>query len=211
MGWVEPIRLNVNKIGMFDFPCGIQTKDCLGNVDPGTPLMEELYGKLGSPGREQGLPVIKETSPEPEDPKMKPYIDAILDINHPISIFHTGRLSGSMVIELADNTHFSKVKVHAVPYKHGDAVRIFEEEKTLEPKPQTANEWYWLSENELVYTLSTTFRPTARETKLEVGEVYRLLIEWEFSHLVAGRGRHNEPFSGFDDSISFKVGQMTIV
>lgn len=56
-----------------------------------------------------------ELGPETEDPQVAPWIDMLIDEDKDAVIFHTGRLSGDMVVELADNTHSSVVTTHAVP------------------------------------------------------------------------------------------------
>jgi hypothetical protein len=125
-------------------------------------------------------------------------------------IFHTGRLSGDMALELADATHSSIVTVHAVPYKAGNAVPLYSKEQPLQPQvPNAPNVWFWAGETELIYTLKVEFVP--KEKRLTLGEVYKLLVEWEFYHTIPANGKkHLEPFAGFDDSITFKViGEMT--
>jgi hypothetical protein len=206
------------KLGSFDFPTKVAAKACKPNVDPGGihPHLEHWYGKMGSPPAEQGWPCIMERTPEAEDPEVAPWIDAVLDANKPALLYHTGRLSGDMIPELADEAHTSRVVVHAVPYKNGEAVFLGKREQTLEPQPQSENAWFWRDPNkpkELMYTLKLDV-PAASDAdnKLRTGEVYKLLVEWEFFHKTPGTDKlHSEPFSGFDDNITFKVGPETIV
>ncbi len=91
-------------------------------------------------------------------------------------------------------------------------------EQTLEPQKPADNVWFWKDDEcrQLIYTLKVDV-PSAKDGGLlKAGEVYKLLIEWEFYHDVptptgGGPRRHCEPFSGFDDNITFKVGQETIL
>jgi hypothetical protein len=205
--------MGIMKYGSFDFPLGIQADKCKGNVDPGPhlPEIEEWYGSprprmgLGNPRRHQGWPCIMEWTQEVEDPQVDPWIDMLLDEDKEAVIFHTGRLSGDMVLELADATHSSLVTAHAVPYKAGNVIPLHTKETTLEPQqPHDPNVWFWYSETELVYTLMVKFDPP--RVKLTPGEVYKLLVEWEFYHTIPATGKkHLEPFAGFDDSITFKM------
>jgi hypothetical protein len=203
----------ITKIGSFDFPVGekMVAKLCKGNVDPkgGHPHVEQWYGKMGSPPLEQGWPCIMELRPEVEDPKIAPWIDMILDMDRKAVLFNTGRLSGDMVLELADDTHESVVTAHAVPYKTGGAARpLYSKTQPLLPEAEASDVWFWRDTNQLLYTLRCEFKPG--EKGLTEGEVYKLLVEWEFYHNVPGTGRrHLEPFAGFDDSITFKVGPKT--
>jgi hypothetical protein len=205
--------MGITKFGSFDFPLGLQADTCKGNVDPGPhlPLIEEWYGKMGTPPRQQGWPCIMEHQPGVEDPGVAPWIDLLIHDKKRALIFNTGRLSGDMALELADDTHNSVVTVHAVPYKTGNAVPLYNKSVTLQPQPTKAPDvWFWHSETELIYTLMVDFVPEAK--KLAVGEVYKLLVEWEFYHTIPANGKkHLEPFAGFDDSITFKIiGDVTL-
>lgn len=207
----------ITKWGGFDFPILIHANGCLPNIDPGGshPHVETWYGKLGNPKRQQGWPVIVETIPEIEDPQVSPWIDLIVDIDHPVTLFTTGRISGNMAIELADNTHFSRIIVTAVPYKtrpSGLIPHLLDVTQPLVPGPNAPNNWFWFTAppagNELLQTRKIQIdNPPIH---FQAGEVYKLLVEWEFYHTVNGV-KHHEPFCGFDDSITFKVNQPTIV
>jgi hypothetical protein len=209
-------EMGINKFINFDFPVGIFADSCKGNVDPGPnlPEIENMYGQLGNPKCPQGWPCIMEWTPEVEDPGFEPWIDMLIDEDREAVIYHTGRLSGDMVVELADKTHTSVVTAHAVPYKAGNAIRLDTSgDVPLEPDlTKKANVWFWRSDKELVYTLKVgPFKP--KDKGLVTGEVYKLLIEWEFYHTVPGTNppkRHLEPFAGFDDNITFKVLAQTI-
>lgn len=214
--------MGITKFGSFDFPLGIQADTCKGNVDPGPhlPVIEEWYGKMGNPRRQQGWPCIMENRPEVEDPAVAPWIDMLIDVDNEAVIFHTGRLSGDMVLELADNTHTSIVTAYAVPYKTGNSLPLYRLEQPLEPKPtKEPNVWFWHSSRELIYTLRVLLpKPLTADVEatqgvglvkrhgFAQGEVYKLLVEWEFYHTIPATGqRHLEPFAGFDDSVTFKV------
>lgn len=204
--------MGITKFGSFDFPVGIQADACKGNVDPGPnlPEIENWYGQLGNPRRNQGWPCIMEWRPEVEDPRVAPWIDQLVDEDKQAVLYHTGRLSGDMVYELADKTHFSVVTAYAVPYKSGNAIKLHASgDVPLEPAPSKGpNAWFWHSPQELLYTLMVKFLP--KDGGLVTGEVYKLLVEWEFYHTIPATGRrHLEPFAGFDDSVTFKVMAQT--
>lgn len=212
MTGLNPVgMMGITKLGSFDFPVKVHANGCLPNVDPQGihPHIETWYGQFGDPKRQQGWPVIIEDTPEVEDPNVAPWIDMIIDIDQPATIYHTGRLSGSMAVEVADNTHYSRIIAHAVPYKGGSAVQLLDVTQQMSATTNQANHWFWYTngaKHELVQTRQISFDPAQM---LKAGEVYKLLIEWEFYHEVNGT-RHHEPFCGFDDSITFKVNEATV-
>ena len=214
---INPTRMiPITKWGGFDFPTVIRANGCLSNVEPGMPHVELWYGRLGNPRRQQGIPCIIETTPELEDPQVAPWIDMIVDIDKPITIFTTGRISGNMAGELADNNHFSRIMVTAVPLKNrpnGPIAPLLDSGfQPLTPGTNAANHWFWFSAppagSELLQTRKVQIdNPTS---VFQAGELYKLVVEWDFYHTINGV-KHHEPFCGFDDTITFKVIQPTIV
>jgi hypothetical protein len=215
--FVNPLpRLYAFHLLQFDFPadkryCAPAT---LPNVNVEAPLIEAVYGRLGTPRQEQGHPLLREVPyPEAEDPGYPNYHDQIIDIDRNARIYNTGRLSGSFVKYLAHDTYKSIVRIDAHPLTHnGDVVSIARIEATLKPAPPAANVWFWKDpkqRNELLFTARADFDPNSvGRTRLEPENVYKLIIRWEFWD-TSVKPAERMPMSGFNEFISFQVSQKT--
>lgn len=228
MMWVNPIPgFTSQRLGAFDYPVIAPTDPAdpgwpewyVPNMDPGTPLTEELYGTLGTPREQQGLPRLREIPSGGEDPDY-PGFDAIIHLNEMATIDHIGRLSGSMVHDLADLEHTVKVTFHAVPVLGGAAIQLCDTiEFDLEPdvvdvtRPPAPGGFGWAfwratdNYNELMLLAMVNFTPNLLGM-VEDG-TYRLVVDWNFYHKVEPDQLECEPFHGFCDSISFHLTAAT--
>lgn len=212
--FVNPLpKLSADHLLQFDFPCDAKdpycSKDAYPNIDLTAPGIEQLYGLLGTPKKEQGHPFICEETPvEQEDPSAQ---DQVIDIDRKAIISHTGRLSGSMVRFLACDHIQSIVKVVAQPLtSNGPVVEIQKLVSTLAPKPEANNVWFWKNpktREELLYSAYVEFDPKAKG--LEAENVYKLVLRWEFYDLGASC-KERLPISGFDETVAFEVISQTV-
>ncbi|RMF60747.1 MAG: hypothetical protein D6743_14520 [Calditrichaeota bacterium] len=210
--WVNPLpRLYAHKLLFFDFPADYRARRCFPNVNVEPPEIEELYGRLGSPPKQQGHPCIMETFPEAEDPSRyyPPYQDQIIDIDRSATINHTGRLSGSFIKFLANDKFRSIVRLDAHPLTYnGDVISLATIPQSLNPGANAANTWFWLdpkTRRELIFTAHVTFDPAKY---LKAGHVYKLISRWEFWD-VGVKPYERLPMSGFSEVISFSVSEKT--
>lgn len=204
----------------FDFPVRegeYRATDCLANINIDAPAIEQLYGQLGDPAREQGHPCIREyalagqEAVEEEDPNVAPYQDQVVDIERGIQIDFTGRLSGSFAKYLASDNFYSKVRMFAHPLApaEGSPVEVYNELKSLNPVASAPNVWFWkdpVAKKELLYTAHARFSAT---DYLEAEQVYKLVVKWEFYEKDGECGKRM-PISGFDEAVSFEVIGNTI-
>jgi hypothetical protein len=217
--FVNPLpNLKASHLLQFDYPADkAKPKDYVApNLTPNLNIeafgIEQMYGSLGTPGKEQGHPCLYEVLPvEAEDPNVAPYQDQIIDIDRKAIICHTGRLSGSFVRFLACDHIRSIVRVVAHPLTNNNGVvQIATLTSSLEPKAPAANVWFWknaATRDELLYTAYVQFDP--RQAGLRPENVYRLILRWEF---VDTGITPNErlPISGFDETVSFEVINRTV-
>ena len=210
--FVNPLpQLKVSHLLLFDFPADYHAKDTLENINIEPLGIEQIFGKLGTPPKEQGHPLIKEVRPELEDPTVSPYQDQTLDIDRKILINHTGRLSGSFVRYIAHDECASIVKLYATPVapETGSPLQLHQHQQPLTPQTEAPNVWYWrnaAARNELLYTVKAEFYP--KEKGLKPEQVYKLICKWEFwdqSRTHAER----MPISGFDEAVTFEVIETT--
>jgi hypothetical protein len=215
--FVNPLpQLRVAHLLQFDFPADkpevrrkkYHANDCLPNINIEPPGVEEMYGMLGTPAREQGHPCICESpGPEPEDPHRFPHQDQVLDFDREIRIDHTGRLSGCFVKYLAQDEYRSKVRifVHHLGPSAGPPIELATIDDTLEPGPDAPNSWFWLdprARSELIYSAHTIVVP--EKAGLEKENVYKLVSKWEFwDH--SGQEPQRMPMSGFNEAVAFEV------
>jgi len=209
--FVNPLPLlKASKLLQFDFPADYKARECLPNVNVEAPEIEELYGKLGTPLKQQGHPCIMETEPEAEDPSGPPYQDQIIDIDRSVTINHTGRLSGSFIKYLASANFKSIVRIYANPLTfNGPVLTLASIDKPLTPGANAANTWFWedpKTRKQLLFTAHVNFSPTSKG--LKAGHTYKLICRWEFWD-VAIKPSERMPISGFNEAISFDVSQKT--
>lgn len=211
--FVNPLPdLRVRHLLQFDYPADYHARGCLPNINIEAPGAEAMYGPLGTPPKQQGHPCIRERFPEAEDPRIRPYQDQVLDIDRPIQINHTGRLSGSFVRYIAHDPYFSIVKVYVDPVAPagGPPILLNENRERLTPQTNAANVWYWnnpASRNELMCTAHIVI-PNPRAAGLRPEQVYKLVCKWEFWDY-SGQARERMPISGFDEAVGFEVIQAT--
>ena len=205
---INPLpNLKVSHLLLFDYPADYHAKGTLPNINIEPPGIEQMYGKLGTPAKEQGHPLIKEAKPEAEDPAVRPFQDQTLDIDRKVLINHTGRLSGSFVRYIANDKCASIVKLYATPVAPatGISLPIDEQKQPLTPQTDAANVWYWRNatdRNELLYTVQAEFKPKDKGFKPEV--VYTLVSKWEFWDYSGDRAERM-PISGFDEGVTFEI------
>ncbi len=212
--FVNPLpKLTADHLLQFDFPCDAKDLYCAPtaypNIDLSAPGIEQLYGMLGTPKKEQGHPFICEQTPvEQEDPTSQ---DQVIDIDRKAIICHTGRLSGSLVRFLACDHIQSIVKVVAQPLtSNGPVVDIQRLTSVLAPQTPANNVWFWKNpktRDELLYTVYVNFDPC--KVGLEAENVYKLILRWEFYDL-GGNCKERLPISGFDETVSFEVISQTV-
>jgi hypothetical protein len=207
-----------------------------GNVNLRSPGIESLYGRLGTPRREQGHPFIKESPNEPEDPPARPVgYDLIVDIDHGIQINHTARLSGSFVDLLASKPFLSTVIATATPTdSNGHSVRLGKFVNWLEPQAEGPNVWFWrnpgASTSELLFTAHiyipnpTRIQVDGAVNSLTAEAIYKLVFQWKFYKWVGNAPAPVDPpdpettpnatqrmgISGFDEATSFEVIRKTM-
>lgn len=215
--FVNPVPgLHAKHYLQFDFPVHgheYAAQHTRPNIDLLAPAIEQLYGKLGTPEREQGNPFMAEYRPEIEDPRVYPYQDQIVDIDREVTIYHTGRLSGSFVPFIANNQFESTVRIDAIQNQSATTVSIDTIAQGLTPGANQRNTWFWLNNPnkyapELIFTACTKFCP--QEKGLIAGELYKLNIRWEFRYL-----GYKKPIrtgiSGFDETVAFQVSEPTLI
>jgi len=210
--FVNPLPgMSIFKILGFDFPAhpDYHAKDCPPNLNPPrggpeAPGVEDIYGRLGYPRREQGFPLIREAVPEGEDPKIEPCHDQIVDKDREWLIFHTARLSGSFVEYIVQSNHKSRIKIHAHPLDSDNpTVQLYDREITLEATAgQAPNTWFWLHTNELLCTVRAAI---PKDWNGMVPGIYRLVVNWEFWKYKDTKTKVRMPMSGFCSAISFEL------
>jgi hypothetical protein len=207
--FVNPLPdLRVRHLLQFDYPADYHAPRCLPNINVEAPGAEAIYGLLGTPPKEQGHPCIREQRPEAEDPRIRPYQDQVLDIDRPIQINHTGRLSGSFVKYIAHDPYFSVVKIYVDPVAPAGSppIRLSQNQEKLKPQAQAPNVWYWndpATRNELLYTAHVVIQ-NPRAAGLRPEQVYKLVCKWEFWD-ESGQRRERMPISGFNEAVAFEV------
>lgn len=210
--FVNPLpSLKVSHLLLFDFPADYRASGTLPNVNIAAPALEQMYGKLGTPAKEQGHPLLREQrAPEQEDPNMPPYQDQIIDIDRKAIIYHTGRLSGTLVKYLANSQYQSIVRFDAHPLTGGAQVKIKDIVSPLTPGASAANVWFYrnpATRDELLYTATVEFDP--RRVGLVAGNIYKLVVRWEFRDLGI-TPNERMPISGFDETVAFEVSEATV-
>ena len=251
--FVNPVPTQrITKYLSFDFPCdpvaggiGVEpppggqgsgsyvaftnNPKAYGNVNLNTPGIEQLYGPLGNPPRQQGHPFVRENPPEPGDPPPFPVgnvtHDQIVDIDHGFIIDHTARLSGSFVEFLASEPFYSviTVRVHDLTAGGFFALGSSPFRNWLTPSPEEINVWYWRFpdvQRELLQTRQIEIDdPAAAGFKEE--HLYKLVFRWAFYKytgplpypalppLPAGGDARRLEISGFDESMNFQVVRAT--
>jgi hypothetical protein len=198
----------------FDFPAHkdlYRAKNCLANINIDAPAIEQMYGLLGTPGREQGHPCIREFAlgeqvpVEAEDPNVFPYQDQVVDIERGIEINFTGRLSGSFAKYLANDKFYSRVRMFAHPLApaEGNPVEIYDKTVSLDPAAEGPNVWFWLgpAKLELLYTAHARINAVSY---LKSEQIYKLIAKWEF-YEKDGKKLNRMPISGFDEAVTFEV------
>lgn len=228
----------------FDFPCeeigegviqagSYSAVNTFGNVNLKAPGIEQLYGTLGNPPREQGHPFMKQYAGalggkdlEAKDPGLPTFHDQVLDIDRGIQIDHTGRLSGSFVEFLASKPFFSVVKVSAVPHApvvaSSQSIPLATFTRWLEPAANGPNVWFWRagsSSQELLFTLHIRIDDLSQipgGASFQPEAVYKLVVQWKFWKYTGQppypgtppddpQFRTRLPLSGFDEAMSFEV------
>ena len=197
-----------------------------GNVNLRRPAIEELYGLLGNPPRQQGHPFMKEWDPlEPEDPTAGVHHDQILDIDRGFQINFTGRLSGSFIQWMVGRPAFSTIEVSAVAMTPVAAftpsISLVRHSNWLDPQAEAPNVWYWrmgVQDKELMFT--SHVRDQANRF-FQAETMYKLVYQWKFWKYTGaapypanppaapGAGVARLGVSGFDEAISFEVSSAT--
>lgn len=204
----------------FDFPVRegeYRATGCLANINIDAPAIEQLYGQLGDPAREQGHPCIREyalagqEAVEIGDPNVAPYQDQVVDIERGIQIDFTGRLSGNFAKYLASDNFRSRVRMFAHPLApaEGNPVQVYNQLVSLNPVASAPNVWFWKNpaqKTELLYTAHARFNAGQY---LQSEQVYKLVVKWEFYERDGDR-LNRMPISGFDEAVSFEVIGNTI-
>jgi hypothetical protein len=242
--------MTAQKVLFFDFPCvsaghGVEqppaavgsggycayttesVKTC-GNVNLRAPGIEQLYGLLGSPPREQGHPFIKELDPlQPADPTQGIFHDQSLDIDRGFQTDHTGRLSGDFVELLASKPFFSSVVVYATCVSPVEpttsSIQLNRFMNWLEPRPEAPNVWYWRTagNNELLFTAHSVINDPSNinGASLQPEANYKLIYQWKFWKYIGSLPYPETPpdpvanrdqcermgISGFDEAMAFEV------
>lgn len=213
--FVNPLPgMSIFKILGFDFPAhrDYHAKDCPPNLNPPrggpeAPGVEDIYGRLGYPPREQGFPLIREALPGPEDPGISPFHDQIVDMGREWLIFHTGRLSGSFVQYLVQSNHKSRIKMHAHPLDNDNpTVLLFDLEIPLvASESKLPNTWFWLDPNTRSELLCTAKADIRKDWNGMVPGIYKLVVNWEFWDYKDAQKKVRMPMSGFCSAISFEI------
>lgn len=212
--FVNPLPdLSISKYFLFDFPADYRAKGALPNINIEPPAVEEIYGRLGTPPKEQGHPCFRELPPEAEDPKgpLNKYHDQIVDIGNQVRIDHTARLSGTFVRYLACGNFKSRVRMSAHPLTSNGGVVELRPPITsaLTPGTNAPNGWFWVdaeARNELLFTAQATFLP--EQVGLRAGNLYKLIVRWEFWDYNTSPAERM-PISGFDEALAFEVSEPT--
>lgn len=196
----------------ISIPSDYTAAGTLANINLQATAMEQVYGLLGTPPREQGHPLIKENPGEFEDPSP---VDQVLDIDQGMAVYHTGRLSGSLVPFLACDQFCSKVVVTALAvaphHIHENSIQMNTIVRTLEPNPSAPNVWFWRNNDpntkELLFTATTELSAQrAQQIGFRREQVYKLVFQWQFWQCDKQRNLTKRmPISGFDESIAFEV------
>lgn len=214
--FVNPLPgMSIFKILGFDFPAhrDYHATGCPSNLNPPkggpeAPGVEDIYGPLGYPRREQGFPLMREAVPEAEDPR---YHDQIVDKDREWLIFHTGRLSGSFVQYLIQSNHKSKIKIHAHPLDNDNpTVLLFELEIPLVPGANAPNTWFWLNPDTRSELLCTIRTAIPKDWNGMVPGIYKLVVNWEFWDYKDAQTKVRMPMSGFCSAISFELTPGTV-
>jgi hypothetical protein len=227
----------ITRLLFFDFPCDGSTavntastyraNGCPPNYNLAATGVEQLYGLLGSPGKEQGHPYMREAASsgaggEAEDPTE---VDQIVDMDRGMEICHTGRLSGSLVPLIASKPQYSIVKITAVSVSlvgpTTQSIQIQPGIATwLEPGTNTQNTWFYrmsggVRQDELLYSARRLITTAISGLGFTAETVYKLVYHWEFWKDTGdppypdvpntSRPRERLPISGFDESIAFQV------
>ena len=231
--FVNPLpNLRVDRFFCFDFPAdpnfgpqgptvpgatityaarlGVGT--CSPNINIEAPGIEQMYGLLGVPGREQGHPMMRELTPEVEDPGVAPHQDQVLDIDRAILIEHTGRLSGSFAKFLSNSNFRSIIKTYAHPtIGSGGTVTLGSITIPLNAQPNVPNVWFRkdvTTREELLCTRRLVISNPA-QVGLQRETTYKLVSKWEFwDYGVTPIERM--PISGFDEGVGFEVISRTM-
>lgn len=185
------------------------------NYRVGLPGIEETYGMLGSPPRHQAHPRMHESPNGVWDPKE---VDQTLEIDSPLCVCCTARLSGSMVqmLDRPDYKCIVKFVAHAIN-ENAPPITLGNIERSLEPiapaETPPYNQWYWGGvswyidgqQKEMIFTAHIPEVEGQLLTPQGLGllpeRVYRLLVKWEFYD--DENVRLN--ISGFDDALDFEV------
>jgi len=209
--FVNPLPgLKAAHLLQFDFPADYYAPGTLPNINIEAPGVEQMYGKLGTPVKEQGHPLLREQTPaEEEDPNVRPYQDQVVDIDRNVIIYHTARLSGSFARFLANSNYQSVVRLDAHPITAGGGlVRLTGVTgivSSLQPQAPARNVWYWQNpstRSELLYTAAIEFNP--RRVGLQAENVYKLIARWEFYDRSITPAERM-PISGFDETVAFEI------
>ncbi|MBN2093687.1 hypothetical protein JW964_28965 [candidate division KSB1 bacterium] len=214
--FVNPLPgMTIDKWLGFDYPVGIWTRKCHGNINllhsREKPTTGALFDKLGYPRRDQGYPCMYEFWPEDEDPWRH---DQIVDIDRKACFDHTGRLSGSFVKILTHfPNHVSRVTMHAVPLTNGGGgISLFDTGLiSLTPGSNGPNQWYWYNaqtEQELIFTAHAEIDVKDWTAKGMTPGIYNLIIKWEFWDR-SSQNAKRLPISGFDESMTFELSAPT--
>src|SRR5262245_36480967 len=209
--FVNPLPgLKASHLLQFDFPSDYRAPDTYPNINIEAPGIEQMYGKLGTPAKEQGHPSLCEQSPvEAEDPNTYPFQDQVVDIDRCVVVHHTARLSGSFARFLASENYQSIVRLDAQPITSGGAlIRLTGATgivATLRPQTPAKNVWFWqnpTTREELIFTANIEFNP--RRVGLQAENVYKLIARWEFYDRSITPAERM-PISGFDETVAFEV------
>lgn len=209
--FVNPLPdLRARHLLMFDFPADYRTLGVLPNINIAAPGIEQMYGLLGTPAKQQGHPVIKERPIEDEDPRTPPYQDQIIDIDQRAAIYHTGRLSGVLAKFLAQDRYESRIRFDALPLTiAGAPIPIRTINASLAAQPESVNVWYFrdATQQELMFHARVFFNPAS--VGLTAGNLYKLTVRWEFWDKNSTPNLRM-PISGFDETVAFEVSEATI-
>ena len=219
--------------GLIVFPDGSNLNPCAPGEAPNIPpgddeytLMERWYDRagFGKPKARQGWATMYEEgaliTPEEEDPDIAPFVDLMLDRDRGIVINHTSRFSGRMVELINNKTFECRIRIAAHPLMAATGqVDLYDTDWVVIESfaSHVPNKWFLLNSSTMVYTLRYVFpksdisgdAPDANY-KLSVPGIYRLIIDWDVRHKVAGDpDYHYEVLGGFDHNLVFRVGYQT--
>ncbi len=203
--------LKAEDLVQFDFPADYCATGMLPNINIAPPGIEQIYGTLGTPPKEQGHPIVKEATPEAEDPNVTPYQDQIIDIDRNARIYHTGRLSGSLARFLESGNFESRVKIAAMRLTDAsEYVTIDTIVRPLTAVTEAENVWFYRDPStraELLFTAYVEFDPSTKG--LLAGNLYKLTFRWEFWD-VRVTPNQRMPISGFDETVTIEVCEATM-